>query len=132
MVAVGRGVAELGVVRAAAARRGASSLGCLVSLLVVAALGYFGVKVGEVYYDFYTFQDRMVNEANFAAHRTDTQIRVHLVALADSLGLPPSAQIVNVRRVKNRIFIWANYYIPLEVPGYVREFHFSPQAKATF
>ena len=112
--------------------RGASSLGCLVSLLLVATLGYFGVKVGEVYYDFYKFQDRMVNEANFAAHRTDTQIRAHLVALADSLGLPPSAHVVNVRRVKNQIFIWANYYIPLEVPGYIREFHFNPQAKAKF
>ena len=112
------------------ARRGASKLGCLVSLLLVVAIGYFGVKVGEVYYDFYKFQDRMVNEANYAAHRTDTQIRTHLMALADSLGLPPSAQIVNVRRVNSQIFIWANYYIPLEVPGYIREFHFNPQAKA--
>lgn len=113
-------------------RRGSSTLGCLVSLLIVAAIGYFGVKIGEVYYDFYKFQDRMENEANFAAHRTDTQIRTHLVALADSLGLPPSAQIVNVRRVRNEIFVWANYYIPLEVPGYVREFHFNPQARAKF
>jgi len=120
------------VVSTARARRGASTLGCLVSLLIVAALGYFGVKVGEVYYDFYKFQDRMVNEANFAAHRTDAQIRLHLVSLADSLGLPPSAHIVNVRRVKSQIFIWANYIIPLEVPGYVRDFHFNPQAKATF
>lgn len=120
------------MVSAVRMRRGASKLGCLVSLLLFAAIGYFGVKIGEVYYDFYKFQDRMENEANFAAHRTDTQIRSHLVALADSLGLPPSAHIVNVRRVKNQIFIWANYYIPLEVPGYIREFHFNPQAKAKF
>ena len=120
------------MVSVAQSQRGASTLGCLVSLLVLAALGYFGVKVGEVYYDFYKFQDRMVNDTNFAAHRTDAQIRTHLVALADSLGLPSSAHIVNVRRVKGQIFIWANYYIPLEVPGYIREFHFNPQAKAKF
>ena len=40
-------------------RAGASSLGCLVSLLLVAAVGYFGVNAGEVYFRFYQFQDAM-------------------------------------------------------------------------
>ena len=40
-------------------RRGASSLGCLFSLLIVTAAVYFGVNVAEVYWRFYQYQDDM-------------------------------------------------------------------------
>jgi len=40
-------------------RAGRSSLGCLVALLLVVALIYFGVKVGEVYWRAYEFKDAM-------------------------------------------------------------------------
>jgi hypothetical protein len=34
-------------------RRGAARIGCLLMLLVVTAIGYFGFNVGEVYFNFY-------------------------------------------------------------------------------
>ena len=52
-------------------RRGMSSLGCLVLLLLVAAAGYFGVNIGEHYFRFYQFQDDMRQEVKFAAHNSD-------------------------------------------------------------
>jgi len=55
-------------------RRGTSSLGCLFSLLVLAAIVYFGVNVGEVYFRFYQFQDAMRQEVRFAAHNNDALI----------------------------------------------------------
>ena len=73
-------------------RRGASSLGCLFSLLIFAAVGYFGVNAGESYWRFYQYQDDMRQEVNFAAQRTNDQIIARLRASADSLGLPDDAQ----------------------------------------
>ena len=43
-------------------RRGASSIGCLFSLLVLAAVVYFGVNVGEVYWRYYQYRDDMVQD----------------------------------------------------------------------
>jgi hypothetical protein len=114
------------------ARRGAGRIGCLLILLIVTVIGYFGVNVGEAYLDFYRYQDRMKSEAMFAAHTTDAVIRSHIAAYADSLGLPASAGNVIVRRGKHNIFIYADYIVPIELPGHVREFHFNPSAAGTF
>jgi hypothetical protein len=101
-------------------------------LLVVTAVCYFGYNVGEAYFTFYRFQDRMGSEAKFAAHRTDAAIKTRIAAFADSLGLPESAQNVVVRRGKHQIFIYANYIVHIELPGQVRELKFNPSATGNF
>ena len=113
-------------------RRGASRIGCLLVLLVVAAIGYFGFNLGEAYFNFYRYQDRMKSEARFASHNTDIIIQRRIAAFADSLGLPDPAHKVIVRRGEHDIFIYANYSVLIEMPGYKREFHFNPSATGTF
>ncbi len=113
-------------------RRGTSQLGCLIWILLLAFTMYFAVNIVREYYAFRKFQDRMESESRNAAKRTDVQIHDHLVALADSLGLPESAHLVYVRRVPKTIFIWAHYYQTIELPGFVYQWHFNPQAKSSF
>ena len=110
-------------------RRGKSSLGCLVTLLVFAAIAYFGVNIGEVYLRFYSFQDSMKQQVRFAHLRSDTDMRRALRAKADSLGLPESAGEIYIRRRPGEILIWSEYAEIVELPLFVREFHFSPQAQ---
>ena len=69
------------------ARRGSSSLGCLLTMLIVAAVLYFGVNIGEVYWHAYEFQDDMRQEAKFAKNVPNDSILVHLRSAADSLGI---------------------------------------------
>jgi hypothetical protein len=114
------------------ARSGASKIGCLFILLVVSAVVYFGVNIGEVYWNYYQLTDRMKAEVRFAAHRSDAVIRRRVAAFADSLGLPESAAKVTVRRGNHIIFIFSEYYVHLELPGFVREIHLSPSATGTF
>ena len=114
------------------ARRGAGSLGCLVMLLVLAALMYFAVNVGEVYLRAYRFEDAMKAEAKFANRRTDEEIKRRLRARADSLGLPEGAHTVRVRRTPAKVIIWAEYYDPVELPLFVKDFYFNPQAEGEF
>lgn len=113
-------------------RRGTSSLGCLVTLLFIAAVSYFGVNLAEVYWRYYQFRDDMQQEARFAQHSQTDSISLRLRASADSLGLPEAAGHVIIRRTSNLISIESDYYERVEVPAYVQEIHFHPRAEARF
>ena len=113
-------------------RRGRSSLGCLVMLLLVAAVVYFGVNAGEVYFRFYQYQDAMRQEVRFAAHNSDAVILRHLRSQVDSLGLPEAAGEVNLQRDGRHIEMESDYYEHIELPLYVREVHFNPHASGIF
>ena len=113
-------------------RRGTARLGCIAALIFVGAVGYFSFNVGRVALGYYRFEDRMKQEARFAAKRTDAQIRDRLIAFADSLGLPEGAHHVHVRRVEHVMYIWSDYYLHVELPGYVREVRLSPQVSGAF
>lgn len=113
-------------------RRGASKIGCLFMALLLVFILYFGAGIGEVFWKYYQYQDRMKQEARFAAHRSDAVIVRRVAAFADSLGLPEGARNVRVRRGNRLIYIWAEYYEHLELPGFVKEWRFNPQATGTF
>ena len=110
-------------------RRGASSLGCLFTLLLVAAAVYFGVNVGEIYWRYYEFQDDMNQEVRFAAHSPTDKIIARLRARADSLDLPDDAHDITVRRSNEAISIEAEYYERIELPMYARDVLFHPHAQ---
>ena len=114
------------------ARAGRSTLGCLFTLLIISAVAYFGVNVGEVYLRYYRYRDAIRQEARFGRQRSDEVIRSHLRSLADSLGLPDAARRITIRRQPQRIVIRAQYTEIVEMPGYVRELHFEPEGEARF
>lgn len=113
-------------------RRGRSSLGCLFTLLVLAATVYFGVNIGEVYFRFYQYQDAMRQEVRFAAHNSDAVILRHLREQVDSLGLPEAAGRVILQRDGRHIEMESEYYEHVELPLTVREVHFNPHAEGIF
>ena len=114
------------------ARAGKGVLGSLFFIVLLGAIAYFGTNVGRTYWRYFQFEDRMKQEARFAAHRSDQTIARRLRDYADSLKLPVGAHKVNVRRRTGTIQIWAEYYELVELPGFVREVYFHPQAVGTF
>jgi len=112
-----------------ASRRGTSSMGCLFSLLIAAAVIYFGVNVGEAYWRFYEYQDDMRQIVAFAPHSSNDAMIAKLRASADSLNLPADASANSVRRSETTIGIEADYYEHVELPMYVRDIHFHPHAE---
>ena len=113
-------------------RRGRSTLGCLVTLLIVVTICYFGVNVGKVFYRHYAFQDAMKQEARFASHRTDDEIAAHLRSLVDSLGLPDGAKRVHIRRGDRTIFIWSDYFETVELPGVAKDVELTAHVERAF
>lgn len=112
--------------------RGASTLGCLFSLLMVVAVIYFGVNVGAPYFRYYQFRDAMRQEVRFADRKTDGEIRATLRLKADSLDLPAQAQRLNVRRTPSRIVIWTDYTETIDFPFVTRDIAFRPVAERAF
>jgi len=108
-------------------RRGATSLGCLIPLLIVAIGVYFAFDFGMAYFRFYQFKDAMGQEARFATDRTDDQITGHLSALADSLELPPGAELITISRGPTTITISSDYDEVIMLPlKKERVIHFHP------
>jgi hypothetical protein len=110
-------------------RSGASSLGCLFTLLVIAAAVYVGLGVGGKYWRYYQFEDDVRQEVRFAAHTQNDTILNHLRASADSLGLPDDARDITIRRNAKMISIDCEYDDRVELPGYSRAIHFHPHAE---
>ncbi len=113
-------------------RAGLTSLGCLVTLLCLAAVVYFGISVGEHFFRFFQYQDAMRQEVKFAAHNSDALILRHLRQKADSLGLPEAAGEVTLQRDGRHIEIESEYYVHIELPLMVREHRFNPHAEGIF
>jgi len=113
-------------------RSGRVNIGCLVLMLVVAAGGYFGLGVGQVYWNYFQYKDRMMQEARFAGSRTDGVIKRRIGLFADSIGLPEGAKQVRVRRQQRHIYIWAEYYENIELPFISKELLLTPHAEWTY
>ncbi len=108
-------------------RRGASRLGCLIPLLILAVAAYIAIDFGEAYFRFYQFKDAMGQEARFATDKTDEQITVRLSALADSLQLPPGAELISIQRSPSVITISSDYDEVIKLPlKKERVLHFHP------
>jgi hypothetical protein len=121
------------VVRAGRRRLGASRLGCLLQLLIVAGLLYVAKMAGEDALMYYRLQDAMRNEAIFATARTDAEILTRLKAFSDSVKVPAQAKDISVVRDENSIRIWSDYDINVKLPmNHSKTIHLHPSAERKF
>jgi hypothetical protein len=71
----------------------------------------------------------MGQEARFATTKTDDQITSRLAALADSLQLPPGAELITIERSPTVITISSDYDEVIKLPlKKERVLHFHPMA----
>ena len=109
-------------------RRGASGLGCLISLALLAALLYYGVHIGGVFLRYYELLDDMKEQARFASQVSDAAIENRLLAGADSLlGQAPDFRI---ERRGGRITIATRYAETVDLPFFRHTFVLTPRAEA--
>lgn len=115
------------------ARRGGSNLGCLLSLLILAAALYYGVNIGEVYWRYYQLLDEMKSQARLAPSLTDATIRRRLILKVENLGLPSDAERFRIRRTGGQtrlITIETQYSESVDLPFFEHTFQFKPKAEA--
>lgn len=110
--------------------QGASTLGCLVSLLIFVGALYYGVNIGEVLLRYYQLQDEMQSQARLAPSLNDATIRRRLLIKVDELDLPLEAthfKIVRTDRPR-QIVIETEYSETVNLPLVTHTFHFKLHA----
>ena len=111
-------------------RRGASGIGCILSLILFGAALYYGVNIGQVYLRYYQILDGMRTQARLAPSLPDDVIYRRLDAQADSL-LPngtPGFRITRTDRPR-RIVIETEYIEQVDLPLFKHEFVLRPRAE---
>ncbi|MGH6691304.1 MAG: hypothetical protein ACREF4_11590, partial [Gammaproteobacteria bacterium] len=112
-------------------RRGKTSVGCLVSLLLFVAGLYYGVNIGELYFRYYRLVDEMKTQARLAAALDNGTIRRRLQATVAEIGLPDSAGsklIIRRTAQPRQIRIETVYSERVELPLFNHTFVFRPRA----
>jgi hypothetical protein len=113
-------------------RRGASTMGCLFSLLVMSAIIYFGINAFEVYWRYVEFRDEMRAQVRFSHNTSNEYMLKRLTTVADSLGLPDAAHDIYIERANGTITIEAEYDDRIELPFMVRIIRFTPKAEGRY
>jgi hypothetical protein len=101
--------------RARDAEAGKVRLGCVVTLLILAAGIYVGVQVGEVQWRWYQIKDAVKEQASFATALDDQTIRARLMVRSDQLGLPYTPRDWVIRRSRD---LRTGRTITIEAPPY--------------
>lgn len=113
-------------------RRGASSSGCLFSLLIFVAALYYGVNIGELYFRYYRLLDEIQTEARLAAGLDDGTIRRRIQTAVEEIGLPEEAGDENLRvdrtSAPREIVIQTQYSETVSLPLFNHTFTFHPRA----
>ena len=111
-------------------RRGASSAGCLVWLLMLVATLYYGVNIGEVYLRYYRLVEEMDSQARLASALDNGTIGRRLAAAVDDIGLPDSTRNVMITRTTSprEIKIETSYSEHVHLPFFDHTFAFHPTA----
>jgi hypothetical protein len=113
-------------------RAGTGRLGCLVRLALLVAAGYYAFHLLEPYVRYLRARDVLDQQAAFAVNLTDDQIRHRVQEEVQKLGLPAEAQRVHIHREPGeKITIWIQYTETIQLPGFKREFTFTPRVERT-
>lgn len=96
-----------------------AKLGCLLQVVAVVVIGYYGLDWGMVYYRFWTLEQEMHSQADLAAGIDDATIHRRILVKIDKLNLPDDARRnIRIRR-RNRpreIVISTSYVAQLKIP----------------
>jgi hypothetical protein len=114
------------------ARPGFTKMGCLFVLLLMAATVYFGLPVGETYFRYLEYKDRMKVELRFRGGLPNERIARNLKMAADSIGLPEEAGKVLITRKDGQVTVEADYEEIIHLPGYQKALRFQPKATDTY
>ena len=113
-------------------RVGATKVGCLINVLIFAAVLYFGIPAGETYFRYLEYKDAMKQTLRFRSQLPNDKIRAQLKMMADSLGLPEEAGDVDVHRDGNTITVEAAYDEVVQLPFFKKTLHFEPRASDVY
>jgi hypothetical protein len=114
--------------------RGASTLGCLLSLVLTVGVVYYGINLGRVWWRYKELQNSMETAARFGQTQSVDQISRQLQAEAQDLGIPPEGRRFKIVKTDApaAITISTSYTEQVDLPLFKRSFSFRPSVTQKF
>ncbi len=111
--------------------RGTSRVGCLLFVLLVAVVGYYGVGIGSVYFGYWRLREEMRSQARLAPSIDNGAIHRRLIRAIEELNLPTEARKVTIKRTARprEIHISTTYHVVLELPFFTYVVRLTPSAR---
>jgi len=120
------------------AQQGRASLGCCISLLLIAVLGYAAYKFIPPFFSDYQLKDAtneiavlsaagVLPSAGGVSPKPDgfvSDIQDAVMRKAKELDIPLRKQDIKVRRHEALVFITVKYTVPIELPGSLYDLNF--------
>jgi hypothetical protein len=99
----------------------------VLSLAFLAAVIYASFKIIPVYINDYEIDDYIQNQTPFwlTQRASADGIRKNILAKAEDLGLPMTAENVTVDANQNRVTVSIDYHVPVDLKVYTLPLHFT-------
>ncbi|HEY4709828.1 MAG TPA: hypothetical protein VIH46_06635 [Candidatus Acidoferrales bacterium] len=112
--------------------RGGSKISLILTLLIVAALGFTAVKIVPVYVEAYQFQDSIEAESRFALtgypKKSVDDIRDDIYKKALDLDIPAKREDIRVSVTNGSVEIGTDYSVLIDLKVYQYTLQFHPHA----
>jgi hypothetical protein len=112
--------------------RGGSKFNLILTLLILGAMVFTGVKVIPVYLANYQFQDAIESESRFALtgypKKSQDDIRDDIFRKAQELGIPAQRDSIQVVLGNGTVDIGLDYTVPVDLAVYQLNLQFHPHA----
>jgi hypothetical protein len=105
---------------------GKGTMGCLFSLLLLAAFSYAAYLMVPVYYhnnEFHSAAEREVDRVA-AKYLGDALLRKNLMNIAASNQIPLEEKNIQITRTSSKLVVNIKYFVPVHLPLYDRTFGF--------
>lgn len=111
---------------------GGSKLNLLITLVIMGAMIFAGVKVVPVYFANYQFQDAIQSESRFALtgypKKGTEDIRDDVFKKAQELNIPAKREDIRVSVSNGSVDIGLDYSVPIDLRVYQFTLQFHPHA----
>lgn len=104
----------------------------LIGIVIVIGAFYLAWVLIPPYYNNYSFQDEIDNQARnavYAYQTTEQDVKESLAKKAKDLDIPLTADQIHVQKNGSEISIWADYTVSVQTPFKTFDLNFSPSTK---
>ena len=115
--------------------RGIGNLQFVVSLLIIAVVGYVLLQLLYPFYAFQSLEGTMEEWVRIAVHRSDrddTELLEKVRWMIDRHKIPLDPEDIKIEYDSERrvLSVYAEYDVYVEFPGYTHHYYFEPYAEA--
>jgi len=112
--------------------KGGAKINLIITLIILGAMVFAGIKIVPVYFANYEFQDSLNSESRFALtgypRRTIEDVRDDVFKKAQDLGIPAKREDIQVSMENGSVSISLDYTVPIDLAVYQFALQFHPHA----